>query len=351
MSISKTPAWPPSHHLGIVIVGYDYQDTLPKLFSQLSQQKQPQDYIVLIDNHPDHHTARAARRFKTIDKVVESTNIGFAQACNLGASLLPPLVDTILFLNPDTCLAPNTLQALKQLPPGWAAGMPLLLTPDGKVNSAGNVLHLSGLSWCRGLGQPAHHYTNQQAIFIVSGACLLVRRRAWQEVGGFEDDYFMYYEDTDLSVRLSFLGYQAGLLPATYVEHDYVYRKGTYKWFYLERNRYLLIWRLFPLTVIISLLPLLVATEIGLFGISLVERRFGLRLRALGSFLKLAGPQLQKRRQIQKHRQLSAQAFMDHLTSEISTPLLDSASWLSPPFKLYHRLARGLVQVLPDIRY
>ena len=65
-----------------------------------------------------------------------------------------------------------------------------------------------------------------------------MRRGAWDAAGGFDERYFMYGEDLDLSLRLRLAGWGLGLARAAEVAHDYEFAKGDYKWFYLERNRW-----------------------------------------------------------------------------------------------------------------
>src|SRR5262249_19037154 len=149
--------------------------------------------------------------------------IGFAKACNIGVKKLPSFIDTVFLLNPDVILEQGCLNFLRQgMSNDWASAMPLLLTPDGLINSAGNVAHTSGLSWSSSFGDKLlskADISKPKLITAVSGACMLIRRKVWDELGGFNENYFMYYEDTDLSVQMLFRGYKIGLLPKARVVH------------------------------------------------------------------------------------------------------------------------------------
>ena len=97
---------------------------------------------------------------------------------------------------------------------------------------------------------------------FASGAALVVRRAAWDAVGGFDARYFMYGEDLDLSLRLRLAGWGIGVVPAARVAHDYSFDKGDYKWFYLERNRWWTLLGAYPA----PLLALRAAGAAGLRG-------------------------------------------------------------------------------------
>jgi len=71
-------------------------------------------------------------------------------------------------------------------------------------------------------------------------------RRTWQQLGGFADDYFMYHEDVDLSLRLRLAGGRIGVIPDARVDHDYDFDKGPAKWRVLERNRWATLLRTYP---------------------------------------------------------------------------------------------------------
>ena len=88
------------------------------------------------------------------------------------------------------------------------------------------------------------------------------------------EPFFLYQEDVDLSLRLRLAGGTIGIEPAARVDHDYEFAKGPAKWRYLERNRWAMILRTYPLALLLLLTPALLATEIALFAIA-HRRRLG----------------------------------------------------------------------------
>jgi GT2 family glycosyltransferase len=309
--------------IGIVIVAHNSAKELKKLLGSLEKQLLPKDKVIVVDNHPELNSAPVAKRFSIVNKTVLSDNNGFASGCNLGVKALNGGTDLIFFLNPDTRLAKDSLSKLRtNIPDSWSAWMGLLVKDDGLVNSAGNVVHLSGLSWCDGFNKNPSIYNTNKEVNILSGACLMVRTKVLKKLGGMPEDYFLYYEDTDISTRMQLRNMVMGLVPDAHVLHDYDFKKSNTKWFYIEKNRYLYIIQCWPLTVIILLLPYLIVCDIGLFIVSIFERRFLLKLHSLGSFLLSFPKAVKNRMVVQKSKKISSYQFLKNLSAKIDTEQL-----------------------------
>lgn len=312
-----------SDRLGIVLVAYDNADSIGELLAVLAEEKRFGDRIVLLDNCPPHSSAGIAEEIAAVDLVVRSENAGFGAGCNTCAAAIADQVDLLLFLNPDSKPEPGAVSRLREGgKEEWAAWSGLLLLPDGAINSAGNTVHVSGLSWCAGYGQEPGSFQPSAAPVALSGANLVVRAQAWKELGGFAPDYFLYYEDTDLSFRLRSMGYELGIVPDARIGHDYEFNKSRQKWFFLERNRYVFILRCWPLSLLLVLLPLQIVLELGFWLVSLFQGRLLTRLHAVFSFLRLLPRLLKQRRLVSRGRRLSAYQCLRLLEPRIDTPLL-----------------------------
>lgn len=190
--------------------------------------------VVVVDNGFDDTWPMLLAR-DDVRAIRGSPALGFGGANNLGAGATSaPLV---LFLNPDTEPEPRSIEILadqlRQRPAAAAAG-PRLTLPDGRLDPAArrnfprpaNTLH-------RLLGSPrllgrrvAKPYnpgeSNNQCVSeidAVSGACLMVRRGAFEAVGGFDPAFFMYGDDLDLHRRLANAGWQSLYVPTARVWH------------------------------------------------------------------------------------------------------------------------------------
>jgi len=314
----ETPA------LAVVIVTHDSAACLPATLAVLLPQLRADDELVVVDNASTDGTVDAARTAAARARVLQTgANLGFAGGCNAGAGATEaPL---LLFLNPDAQPADGCLDALRAAAiahPSWGAWQALVTLPGGThVNTSGGITHYLGFSWAGACGQEIAPDADREVAFA-SGAALVVRRAAWEHVGGFDDDFFMYVEDVDLSLRLRLAGHGVGIAPAAIVEHAYDFDKGARKWELLESNRWRTVLADYPAALLVPLLPALLAVEIALLPLASRGGWLREKLRAQRAVL-LALPRLLRRRaRVQRTRAISAGAFARSLTAELDSPYL-----------------------------
>ncbi len=333
---------------GIITVSHDNVESLNKLLKSLSGEISSDDYVVLVDNHKDELSSKLASSFKCVDKVLRTKNNGFAAACNQAFEHLPSKCTHVLLLNPDTVPEKHSIYTLRSKASNWSACMGLLTMGNNKVNSAGNAVHISGLSWCNGFDDSVKNYTHSEEIFIATGAGVAIERKVWLKIGGMYEDYFLYYEDTDLSTQIVLGGGTIGLEPLAKIFHDYDYGKSDTKWFYLERNRYIYILRCWPLSVIILLLPYLLCIEVGLWIVSIFERRFVLKLHSTVSFVKALPCTIRSRRDVQKNKVISSYRFLTLLEPQVLTHQLGSPNKfkiLNAFSKMYYLFVKNILKL------
>lgn len=153
-----------------------------------------------------------------------SHNTGFAAANNLAARRAEG-VEWLALLNPDAFPEPDWLERLlavaEACPDCASIGSRLLDANDPeRLDGTGDVYHVSGLAWRRDHGQPARvKGQGTEEIFAPCAAAALYRRAAFAEAGGFDEDYFCYFEDVDLGFRLQLLDYRSYYAPDAVVRH------------------------------------------------------------------------------------------------------------------------------------
>jgi GT2 family glycosyltransferase len=180
-------------------------------------------------------------------------------------------------------------------------------------------------------------------VTFASGAALVVRRDAWERVGGFDGSYFMYVEDVDLSLRLRLAGYGVGLARAAVVEHDYDFDKGSYKWLLLERNRWRMVLADYPGPLLLALLPVLLLFELALLPVAARGGWLREKLRAQASVLVRLPTLLRRRVRVQRTRTIGPAAFAALLTAELDSPYLPSGGGALAPLIAAQRLYWAVV--------
>jgi GT2 family glycosyltransferase len=156
----------------------------------------------------------------------------------------------------------------------------------------------------------------------------------------------MYCEDVDLSLRIRLAGGRLGIEPAARVDHDYDFGKGAAKWRRLERNRWATIVRTYPGSLLIALMPALLATELALVPVSFSQGWGRQKLLAIADVARALPRLLRERRQIQRRRAIGAAAFAAWLTPDLASPYLGRTATIAPlrwALRVYWSLARALV--------
>jgi GT2 family glycosyltransferase len=206
----------------------------------------------------------------------QQQNLGFAQGCNVGAEAATG--HYLTFINPDTVVTPGWLDHLiDALTTDPQAGLStpkiLLFKEPDTINTCGNQMHYTGLTLCRGAGQPKSILPHSGKVDAVSGAAFVISRELFAALNGFDPHFFTYMEDTDLSWRARLAGYHCLYVPESIVYHDYALHFGPQKTFFQERNRYTILLKSLSWRTLLALLPALILAEIITWGFVLVRER------------------------------------------------------------------------------
>jgi GT2 family glycosyltransferase len=311
--------------LAVVIVTYDAAPQLAGLARALTPELRPGDEVVVVDNASRDGTAEAAGELGAPFTVIEcATNRGYGAGCAAGAAATrAPL---LLFLNPDARPRPGALARLRAVAgeqAAWAAWQPAVMLPDGRINTAGGVAHFLGFGWAGRCGQPAEALPEGPCeVAFASGAALVIRREVWEELGGFDESYFLYGEDLELGLRLWLSGHAVGIEPRALVVHDYEFDKGPRKWFLLERNRWRTIIALYPASLLALLGPALLAFELALLAVAARGGWLRAKLRADLAVPVGLGVALRRRAAVRQCRRIDAAAFAGRLSASLDSPYL-----------------------------
>ncbi len=131
----------------------------------------------------------------------------------------------LVFVNGDAIIAPEAVSRLAAVASrpnvGIATGSIRLADDPDLLNSGGNEVHFLGAGWAGGFRQPATAYDEEVEVTAASGAGMAMSRDVWDRIGGFEDRYFAYHEDAELSLRCWEQGLAVVYVPDAVVVHRY----------------------------------------------------------------------------------------------------------------------------------
>jgi GT2 family glycosyltransferase len=300
---------------------------------------------ILVDNGrggPEIDEARGRESVRVIESV---GNVGFAAGCNLGAGVARG--DVVVFLNPDTVVAEGALLQLERALEDPSVGLVMarlrLLGEPNKLNSSGIEVHVTGIGWAGGYGEPADSISEPREVSAPSGTAMAIRAETFRELGGFAEELFMYLEDLELGWRARLAGYSVLLEPTADVFHDYEYGRNPRKSYFLERNRLVFVLSAYSLRQLVLLAPLLVMTELGMSALALKEGWLRDKFAGWAWLLRNAGTVRTRRRQTQALRRRRDRDLSRYLTATFSpemTPVPALLRVANPFVRGYWRLVR-----------
>ena len=329
-----------------IVLAYGDEPWLGDCLSALAAEAVP---IVVVDNgstHPELLSAWEQRDGVTV--VRPGRNLGYAGGCNAGASAASG--DVLVFVNSDAIVQPGAIAALTSAlgteeTALVCASIRFAQTPD-LLNTAGNPFHYLGLVWSGHFGEPASEHARPVDVATVTGATFAVRRKVWESLGGFAEEWFAYNEDSELSLRAWQRGWRVRYEPTAVVHHHYEFSRHPRKSYLLERNRLLNLLTLYELRTLLVLAPMLLVFELLMLALSARQGWLSEKLRGYWWILRHASVVARRRRVVQ-----STRLRRDRELAPMWAGRLVLASIENPPgmgalnalLDVYWRLARRLL--------
>lgn len=222
--------------LGLVVVGYESSTQWEPFFSSLEQSSVIPSQIVIVDNSPLSRPSPDATGWKKAEVIRLPDNPGYGGAVNVGMSALAKGVTHVIVANPDIRFQPDTIRKLQEelsaFPQAAIAG-PALQNPGGTLYPSARAIPglrigvghaLLGNLWPSNPWTRKYlgDYRNQdsRAVGWVSGALFLVDRSCFSKVNGFDERFFMFFEDVDLCHRMKKAGYRTIYVPEARALHE-----------------------------------------------------------------------------------------------------------------------------------
>lgn len=264
--------------VSVIVLAYGDEPLLGRCIEAALASRTVSVEVVVVDNGcSDAGRIAEVSGRRGIVLIEPGRNLGFAAGVNLGVA--HSTGEFVVLLNSDavpltealgSLIAPLTDPAVGIV----TASLRLLHEPE-RMNSCGNPVHFSGLSWAGCFGQPAAEHASPRPVASASGAALACRRKTWDSLGGLCEEMFTYHEDTDLSLRCWSRGLSVWYVPEAVVLHHYEYLRNDSKLGLLERNRLITVLTLYERRTLLVLAPYLVALELVVSLLAFRQGWFG----------------------------------------------------------------------------
>ncbi len=330
----------------VVVPSLHCDANLRQCVASLMRQSWDNLAVVIVDNSGEGRARRMLQDFPEVRILENPRNLGFGAAVNRGFREFPS--EYLATLNDDAAASPDWIahlaSALENDPAAGMAASKVVMAGTDRLDSAGMNIARDGSSRQRGHGEPERFHGIPCEVLLPSGSAAMYRRAMLEQTGLFEEDFFLYCEDTDLGLRCRWAGWKCLYVPQARVAHRYSASAGVasaLKAWLVERNRLRLVVRNFPFFLIFAS-PFWAAARyfwhvVDLFSghgkASEFRRREGsvwrlpwLVLKAHADLIRHLPSLLEHRRAIARRRRISSREFRA-LLKRFSMPVRQVASW------------------------
>ncbi len=360
--------------VAVIVVSWNHGRFLAECFRSVAEAgiAPGEATLMIVDNaSPDGTGDLIARELLSSDGATTKEGfpcVFFKNADNLGFSggnnqairkALEDGYDYVYLLNPDTEAAPGFLEEAVRVAEGdpeiGVVQSLLRLHPaTDLVNSYGNEIHFLGFGYAGGESMPFHDPSVQEKLRVrdiayASGAGMLVRAETLREIGLLDEELFAYHEDLEFSWRARLAGRRIVLAPKSVVFHKYEFSRSIKKYFWMERNRFIVMLRMYRLPTLALLLPAFLAMELGLWAFAFKGGWWREKLKACAYFLSPLNWMrlLEARRRAQALRTISdreaTRLFTGRILFQQMRPSLLTRV-ANPVFAAYWALARLILR-------
>ncbi|MBD3242272.1 MAG: glycosyltransferase, partial [Chitinivibrionales bacterium] len=247
----------------VVIVNYNGGELLAPCVESYLSQSTPVVELVIVDNcSTDDSIALTRERFPDIPVIVMPENLGYGAAINAG--LRATTGDIVVLSNNDLRVDDGWLMAvtkcLRSNPQcGLVASKVLYMADPSKINSVGTLLYGDLTAVNKGLDEMDRgQYDTREEVFGAYGAVMAFRREVFTVIGEFDEEYFLFKEEDDITLRMHRAGWHTLYEPTARVFHRRSLNTGLYsplKLYYSERNRIWNVAKHLPLRCLVTTLP------------------------------------------------------------------------------------------------
>ena len=351
--------------VAIIAVLWKSRKYLPTWFESLAKLDYPRDAIelLLVDNGSSDGTKEYVEEMvknplhgmPKINYMRQEVNLGFTGGNNIGYDYArAEAFDYVYLLNYDTRVDPGFIrEAVKAGESSDKIGSVqslLMLYPEKElINSSGNMIHYLGFGFCGDGRVPRaeRDFIGLPEIAYPSGAGVLIKTNVLEETDLFDDTLFAYHEDLDLGWKIRLAGYKNVLAPKSIVYHEYEFSRSIKKYYWMERNRYIVFFSNYKFLTQLVFLPPLIVMELGQLIFSIKSGWWKEKLKGI---LWLKAPWhlpylIKKHLKASRIRKVKDKEILKTYTGKISYQEIDN--WAlkiaNPIFNFYFKIIRAII--------
>ena len=307
--------------VSVVIPNWNGRELLGDCLSSLRAQTQKHQVIVVDNGSSDDSVEYIKNEFPEVEIIQLDKNYGFTSGVNPGIKkAMLGGAQFVALLNNDAQADKNWLASLVKTannhPRVGIVASKIMRADREHLDSTGEVYTIWGLSFPRGRNEvDKGQYDNQQVIFGASGGASLYRVKMLEEIGLFDEDFFAYFEDVDISFRAQLAGWKVRYEPNAVVYHQIgatSSKLGSLARYHSAKNFMLLYAKNMPLKLYFKYLPLFILQFIRWSVSSMIRFRLLVFIKGSVAACWQHPRTLKKRRQIQKNRKVSVK-YIDKL--------------------------------------
>lgn len=273
-----------SNKASVIIVTYNHKKYMRGCLSSVLSNN-PLEVIVIDNGSTDGTPEFIEENFPKVKVIRSPRNLGYSGGNNLGVEHAKG--EYVVILNPDTKVEENWLEELLKplVKSKRLITTPKILLYDGSaINTAGNIVHFTGLTFTRGYLEPPKEYDKPEYLSGISGACFAMRRDEYLQLGGFDENFLAYNEDGEFSWKAHARGFKILYIPTSIVYHDYTLKVPPQKIYHLEKGRYIILRKYLTARQRLAILPSLIMSEILTWGYAVLNGPSGIKFKLKAIF-------------------------------------------------------------------
>lgn len=310
--------------LFVVIPNLNGEDLIAECLSSLEAQSVKCEIVIVDNNSSDGSVDIIEKRFPKVSLIKNTDNLGFAGGVNTGIRYaLDHEADAIALFNNDAVADKNWLKNLADVTTASNAGVVTgkLVRDDKKhFDSTGDFYSTRGIGFPRGRNEvDTGQYNEAGQVFGASGGASLYNAKMLKEIGLFDERFFAYFEDVDISFRAQLAGWKIMYEPSAVAYHHVgatSSKLGDFTRYHSFKNFLILYTKNMPAELYWKYLPLFLYQFLRTTARSMIDLKFHVYLKSIFAFMKYLPGILKDRRKIQKFRKVST----DYIDSILYKP-------------------------------